>query len=271
MISKILATLSILAGVGLLLLTVMFLILGSGAALAVPGERDSERNIASVDKHFEATPTPTSELVDATPTPAATPIADPTSTNPELKRTAFEWLWPRELSTQDEGTVTFSAITVAERELPDLNASPREGVGSTRPSLGLPDKPLASAFGPGYTAAATASLDAPSFKKTPEGDVAKMLDEGDARWQWIVTPQSEGSKLMTVRVKVDWIGTDQAHPPKQREWSKSLKTEVKKPLVRVGTFELIPWLTGLSGTTLLGVGAFIFGKGKFGKKDEQAS
>lgn len=268
--SKTLATLSILVGLALLCWTFVLVLDISSAGTTQEWEGDIEKNIASVDRHPEATPTPSGQEYTGkfpTPTPSPTP-------EPEVKQTAFEWSWPKELNTQDEGTVSLSAVTVSEGTLPPLDASPHEGTGSEQGSIGLAHTPLASAFGPGYTATATASLDAPSFKKTPEGEVAKVLDEGDANWEWIVTPQSEGAKVMTVRMKVEWVGLDQSHPMKRREWFKTLKTEVKKPVVKkpwvtLGTFELLPWLTGISGTSLLGFAAFIFGKGKFGKKDNE--
>lgn len=251
MTSNTLPKLSILIGLGLLLSTPYFVMrslskVGPSHAFAI------ERNVASDDQ---------------LPLPYQFPQSSPTPLT-EKKQTAFEWDWPRELSTEDEGTVRFSAITVAESDWPHLDASPEEGPGNERPEFRLPQKPLASAFGSGYTVTATASLDAPSFKITPEGDVAKVLDEGNAEWRWIITPLGEGSKLMNVRVTVEWVGSDKRHPTKKREWRKSLKTEVGKPLVKVGTFEVIPWVTGISGASLVGIGGFVIGKRKFGKKDK---
>jgi hypothetical protein len=261
---------------GLLLLLITFVVLFSGVPTrsGVPSATNDNgiavRRADPTQKKSVDTPEEGDPLLQG-PRPLATPSPCPDCTLPLFRgASAFQWKWPRRLDTRDEGTVSFSVLTTEDIDFSTQEALPDEGSGTERPKVGVSQSaPLAYAFGSGYKAVARASLDAPSFNRTPAETVEKVLDNNEAQWQWTVTPLSEGSKVLTVNLRIDWTGNDKRHPPQSREWKKTLKCDVSKPLVAVGTFEFLPWLTGISGATFLGIAGLIFGKRKLQQGKEQ--
>jgi hypothetical protein len=72
-------------------------------------------------------------------------------------------------------------------------------------------------------------------------------------------PEGEGLQTINFVVLCQWkkIGSNEIKGP-YNIWSGSIQTQVSKPFIQLGTLDLCVFITGLSGTTLIGIGGFLF-------------
>jgi hypothetical protein len=219
-----------------------------------------------------AEPQPTQEIVEATPP------GDGGGTGSVEAFTFVEVEWPERMGRSDSGVVRIQLVRRAEDTL-EVTVEVPGNVGEAtliEVPAGATGDSLETAFGPEYSALATANLESTGFdvQRSSARAVYQSLSRESVQWVWFINPLSTGSQTMVATVTGLWEPVDEPDACAQgssscveRElWYAILETKVHDPLVETGQLNLLSIVTGVLGSSVSIPWLVERAQGVFGRK-----
>jgi hypothetical protein len=219
-----------------------------------------------------ATPQPTLGIIEATP------LGDGGESGPNGAFTFVEAEWPERMGRSDSGVVRIQLVRRAEDTL-EVTVEVPGNVGEAtliEVPEGATGDSLETAFGPEYSALATANLESTGFdvQRSSARAAYQSLSRESVQWVWFVNPLSTGSQTMVATVTGVWEPVEEPNACAQGSsscieeelWYAILETQVHDPLVETGQLNLLSIVTGVLGSSVSIPWLVERAQGVFGRK-----